>query len=471
MSVFFDKWLSSITKKHLSLPNPEIYHYARKNNGTKMRLHLRIHPDWSGVLVINANRVFHLNPSATLMTYLWLENVSSKDAVKNLARWFATSSDTIGQDYEKISEQICALTQSENACPICDLELETTIPFNDTPFAPYRMDLALTYRCNNQCSHCYNARSRNFPELPTEKWKTIIQKLWDIGIPHLVFTGGEPTLRHDLPDLIEFAEKIGMITGLNTNGTCLSNREYLKKLVDAGLDHVQITIESHLEKIHDEMVTHSGAWHLTVEGIRNALETSLYVMTNTTLLKQNTPFILETIQFLQKLGVPTIGLNALIYSGHGKTVGTGLTEPELTTVLESVNRLTRQTGQKLIWYTPTHYCNFNPLEMGLGVKGCTAARYAMAIEPNGDVIPCQSYYSSLGNLLFQSWEEIWNHPLAASIRNRSALPNECKQCQILDVCGGGCPLAKEHDPNFKPIPVLSEIEQISASVRVQHGYF
>ena len=57
------------------------------------------------------------------------------------------------------------------------------------------MDLALTYRCNNDCAHCYNARPRNSPELTTAEWKKILDRLWELGIPHVVFTGGEPTLR------------------------------------------------------------------------------------------------------------------------------------------------------------------------------------------------------------------------------------------------------------------------------------
>ncbi len=451
-----------------SLPEPGLYHYEKRDGKSKTRIHLRINPDKSGILVVNANRIFHLNSSAALMGYLSLEGTPLEKAIELLADRYETDKTTIERDFKEFTSQFHILTSPESHCPICELELEPILPFRSVPLAPYRMDLALTYRCNNRCVHCYNARPRDFQELSTEKWKAIIQKLWDIGIPHLVFTGGEPTLRSDLPELIEFAEKTGMITGLNTNGIRLADPEYLKQLVDAGLDHVQITLESHIEAIHDEMVAHHGAWRLTVEGIKNAVNSTLYVMTNTTLLQQNSPFILDTIQFLHKIGVPTVGMNALIYSGHGKTVRTGLPESQLPEILKQVNHTIRQTGQKLIWYTPTHYCDFNPLEMGLGIKGCTAALYAMAIEPNGDVIPCQSYYSPLGNLLTQPWETIWNHPLAIAIRNRQMISEECKQCQILDICGGGCPLARGLDPTFKPSPILDEIARISHSERTSY---
>ena len=97
--------------------------------------------------------------------------------------------------------------------------------------------------------------------------------------------------------------------------------------------------------------------------------------------------------------VPTIGLNALIYSGRGATVGTGLAETDLPPLLEIARRSTDQHKQRLIWYTPTQYCHFDPVQMELGVKGCSAALYNMCIEPDGAVLPCQSYYQSLGNIL------------------------------------------------------------------------
>ena len=113
-----------------------------------------------------------------------------------------------------------------------------------------------------------------------------------------------------LPELVAYAEEKGLITGLNTNGRKLADQSYLTKLVEAGLDHVQITIESHDPNIHNQMVVAKDAWSQTVAGIRNVLSTPLYVMTNTTLLTHNAPSIDATLIFLAQLGVPTVGLNA-----------------------------------------------------------------------------------------------------------------------------------------------------------------
>jgi radical SAM protein with 4Fe4S-binding SPASM domain len=214
----------------------------------------------------------------------------------------------------------------------------------------------------------------------------------------------------------------------------------VEQLVAAGLDHVQITVESCDEAIHDEMVHAKGAFHQTVEGLRCALASPLYVMTNTTMLQTNIHSIPRTLDFLADLGVPTIGLNALIYSGHGLTVGTGLKEAELQPVLDVAVEKTAARGQRLIWYTPTQYCRFDPTQANLGVKGCTAALYSMCVEPDGAVLPCQSYYEPLGKLLTDSWDSIWNHDLSLRLRERRGLPDKCSGCSLTPECGGGCPL-------------------------------
>ena len=270
-------------------------------------------------------------------------------------------------------------------------------------------------------------------------------------MPHIVFTGGEPTLRPDLPELIAYAEKKGQITGINTNGRMLKDADFVLRLVDAGLDHVQITFESHIADIHDRMVAAHGAWVETEMGLKNALQSPLFVMTNTTLLQENSQHLDATLSYLADLKVPTIGLNALIYSGRGLSVGNALAEKDLPPLLDMARRMTQANQQRLIWYTPTQYCHFDPVQMQLGVKGCTAALYNMCVEPDGSVLPCQSYYTSLGNMLNTPWDQIWNHDLAESLRERRDVPPACQACLFLQECGGGCPLARAASRVAEPV--------------------
>ena len=445
-------------------PRPRVYHYRHQSPDEKSRIHLRLDPDGYGTLIINANRIMHLNPTAALMAYCILEKIPEKDAIRLIRQKYHVDAAQARIDFGTVRGQLDELIRPDGACPIHELGLETVMPFSARPTAPYRMDLALTYRCNNDCAHCYNVQHPSLSqhqkdvevesstnqvdevrgELSTGEWKRVLDKAWELGIPHIIFTGGEPTLREDLSELVAHAEKNGQITGLNTNARRLSDPRYIEELVTAGLDHVQITIESNDAEVHDFMVRAHGAFTQTVKGLKNALASPLYVMTNTTMLQTNANTIPDTLDFLAELGVPTVGLNALIHSGRGSMVGTGLTESELAPLLEVARQKTVKRGQRLIWYTPTQYCSFDPMSLDLGVKGCTAALYNMCVEPDGGILPCQSYYHQLGNLLADDWDSIWNHKLAVRLRERQGLPEKCTGCALLVECGGGCPLQFEN---------------------------
>ena len=433
---------------------PGTYEYKRNVGEYKNRIHLRLEKDGYSVLLINANQLYYFNPSASLMAFLILEGLDDHIIIKRLQSTFNVKKNQALADLSEFKSDFNRIISPvDDPCPICDLNLETFAPFSKHPSAPYRMDLALTYRCNNHCVHCYNESGRAKNELDIGQWKQVLDHVWDIGIPHVVFTGGEPTLIDFLPDLIGHAEKIGMITGLNTNGRKLSDPSFVEALVSAGLDHVQITLESHSAVIHDRITAAPGSWEQTTAGITNALNSRLYVMTNTTLLRSNSAHLADTLQFLSALGVPTVGLNGLIYSGRGTSVDESISEDDLPALLEIAKTHVEHSDQRLIWYTPTMYCHFNPIDNNLGVKGCTAALYNMCIEPDASVLPCQSYYHSLGNFLNDPWDSIWNHELARSIRDRAYAPKACHFCDLFDTCGAGCPLHLQNNPDMRPKPI------------------
>src|SRR6476661_5137532 len=208
---------------------PQLYHYTRASEHEKSRIHLRMDPDGTGTLIVNANRVMHLNPTAAFMAWLILEGKTEEERMSALISRYSVSKKQAVADLSSFSLQLEELILPDGACPIHELDLESVMPFSARPSAPYRMDLALTYRCNNDCAHCYNARERNFPELTTDQWKQILDQLWSLGVPHIVFTGGEATLRNDLPELIAHAESNGQITGLNTNARRLIDKKYVEQ--------------------------------------------------------------------------------------------------------------------------------------------------------------------------------------------------------------------------------------------------
>ena len=419
-----------------------LYGYRGRGKFVGLALQLRVEPDGSGLLVINANTVLYLNETAAAHAYFFMQGIPTEEAVEKVRKIYRVGKEDTRKDHERIIYTVSTLAQTEEVCPISYLDVERVEPFSQELSAPIRMDLALTFRCQNNCVHCYTGGPHETPELTTDQWKDVIDRLYNIGVFLLTFTGGEPTLRRDLPELLRYAQEKGVVTGLITNGRRLKDKEYVQRLVDAGLDFVQITLESHEPAIHDMITKSKGSWRDTVEGIKNVIPTPIYITTNTTLNKHNADNFLKTLEFLHDLGVRAFGCNSLIYSGSAPSIANefALTNDELKTLLPKIHAKASELGMKFMWYTPTQYCQLNPVNLGLGVKSCTAARVNMCIGPDGEVYPCQSYFKSVGNILKDSWKKIWNHPLCVSLRKREYAPEKCTECPELPVCGGGCPL-------------------------------
>ena len=412
-------------------------------DGTAHRIHLRVESSGAGVLTLDASRILHLNHTAAEMVKHLTDGLSEAETVDLMARRYRVKRSVLEADLSRILQAVRTLSATDQVCPLSDLGIELIEPFSTAMSAPLRMDLALTYRCQNRCSHCYNQESRSVPELDTAGWRRVLEACESAGIPHVVLTGGEPTLRDDLPALVGYAGELGLVTGLNTNGRRLKDAGYTGALREAGLDHVQITLESADPGLHNAL-TRSDSFDETLAGLRESKASGLFTLTNTTLTRVNLPGIENLVDLVAAEGLGTFAVNGMIYSGKGKSSGIDLTSQEVVPVLETLARLAREKGLRFVWYTPTRYCELNPVEMALGVKQCTAARLSMAVEPDGTVIPCQSYYEGVGNLLTDSWESIWNHPLCLKLRQPQKPLPECEACEHLSLCGGGCPLEVEH---------------------------
>lgn len=432
-------------------PKPrEALHHLRIKEGKYrgLRLHLRFEKDGTAVLVINASRVLFLNRTAAEFVDSFIRGEKEEEAVRSMQKHYRVDAETARKDYLDVLFVVNTFAETPDICPVSYLGVEKVEPFQKDLSAPYRMDLAITYRCDNKCLHCYVGDQKVTEELTTKEWYLAIDKLLELGVPHVVFTGGEPTLRDDLSDLVAYTQKVGLVCGLVTNGRKLKDQVYFKSLVEAGLDHVQITLESHDPKVHDRITCVKGSWDETVQGLKNAIASPIYTVSNTTLNQYNVKDIMKIIDFLYSLGIRQFACNSLIYSGKAPEVAKdfALDEASLEPILTKIRDRTRQLGMEFIWYTPTEYCILNPLQLELGIKSCSACRISMAIEPDGTVIPCQSYFVPLGNIIKDDWKKIWQNPLCLKLRARKYVPEKCYDCPSLNVCGGGCPLKAGQEP-------------------------
>ncbi len=414
-----------------------------------LRLHLRRSDP--NMLWVNGQNLLLLNRTAADFIEAFIDVMSKHTsdldtnsfkqeiAFRMQQRYPEVPSEVLIKDFDNIYGSVLEI--GKGGCPISDIKLETKETNPQLWAAPPRMDLALTYRCNNNCAFCYTGGPQKIPELSAADWKKALDILWNSGIPQVVFTGGEPTLREDLIEIVDHAQEF--VTGLVTNGRKLSS--LAKDLRRVSLDYVQVSIESHLPEIHDRMVGVKGAWKETCEGIRQAKANNLEVITNTTLTRDNLALFPDLIKMGSEFGLKIMACNTLICSGRGTCAKkeNGVSIKDLKTTLSQALEVAQKVGIRLEWYSPTCYKQFNPLEYGFGTKACSAAQHNMTIEPDGSVIPCQSWFKDkVGNILKDPWNNIWNHPVSVGLREKTYLKNreECQECDYLHACYGGCPL-------------------------------
>jgi radical SAM protein with 4Fe4S-binding SPASM domain len=435
---------------------PGMYTYQLSSDqlssgNSSRRVHLRISDSGQAVLFVDVTDVVHLNRTAAQFAKWALEGVPRQVAERrSLSHCDRQDYGACQNDLVAMYDFIDRLRRSSNGCATCGLTGVQQQPLFSMPIdAPYKADLAITYKCNNDCPHCYNEADRlTLEAMPVEDWKQVIDRLHQVGVPHLIFTGGEATLYRELPELVAYANELGPICGLNTNGRRFSQGDYARQLAAAGLNHVQITVGSHRPDVHDRMMN-ARAFEQTVLGIQRAQEAGLHTITNTTLMRMNAAEIESTIDFLYHLGIRTFAINGMIYSGGGFDSGQSIPEQEMQPLLIRIRDHAASLGMKFLWYTPTMYCRLSPVELEIGAKRCNAGEYSICVEPNADILPCQSFYVAAGNLLRDPWESIWNSSLFHSFRDReldpqgAGLPEMCWQCPDLNLCGGGCRIERE----------------------------
>ena len=298
--------------------------------------------------------------------------------------------------------------------------------------APHRMDLMISsmmkngcWNCNQKCLHCYAAGQpeAEVPEISTKQWKDVIDKCYDACIAQVTFTGGDPTRRNDLVELVSHAKKL--VTRLNTNGINLTE-ELCDKLFKASLDCVQVTFYSYDPFIHNQLVG-AKMYDKTLSGIRNALNANLNVSINTPLCMINKEYV-KTLRFLKELGIQYVTCSGLIITGNATldaSRSTQLSEGELYEVLKEAMRFCAENDMELAFTSPGWLSEEQVKELGLTIPMCGACLSNMAIAPDGSVVPCQSWLSDvvLGNMLTDNWDNIWDSEACKTIRNESAKCN------------------------------------------------
>lgn len=319
----------------------------------------------------------------------------------------------------------------------------------------------MTRRCNLKCVHCYaQAIDLNHPdEINTEQAKAMIDDLAAYGSPVMLFSGGEPLVREDLPELAQYASQKGMRAVISTNGTLITPQKAaeLKKI---GLSYVGISLDG-LEEIHDHFRGVKGSFKKALQGIANCQAEGLKVGLRFTINKRNASEIPGIFKLLSDLEIPRACFYHLVYSGRGsELVNEDLNHQETRQVVDLIMDETRnlfERGKPKEILTVDNHADGPYLWLRLKKEdperaekvfellqyneGNSSGRGIGCISWDGQVHADQFWrHHVFGNVLERPFSQIWddeNIELLAKLKNKKGhVKGRCASCRHLNICGG-----------------------------------
>lgn len=319
----------------------------------------------------------------------------------------------------------------------------------------------VTRKCNLKCVHCY-AQSEDISyenELTTKQGRAIIDDLAQFGVPVILFSGGEPLARKDLPELAEYAVSKGMRAVISTNGTLIS-KETAKTLKHIGLSYVGISLDG-MEEINDRFRGIKGAFKSALEGIENCKSVGIKVGLRFTINKFNVNEIPNIFKLIEDMEIPRVCFYHLVYAGRGSNlVEHDLSHDESRHVVDLIMSETKRlhdTGKSKEVLTVDNHADGpylylkllkeNPkraeevLELLKMNEGNNSGRGIGCISWDGQIHADQFWrHYSFGNVLERPFSDVWtdtSNPLMKKLKEKSKhVTGRCASCRWLDVCGG-----------------------------------
>jgi Fe-coproporphyrin III synthase len=319
----------------------------------------------------------------------------------------------------------------------------------------------ITQRCNLRCIHCY-AHATEQPhqsELSTEQGFQLIDDLSDFGVPVLLFSGGEPLVRKDLPELARYAVKKGMRAVISTNGTLITESK-AKTLKEIGLSYVGISLDG-MEEINDRFRGAKGAFRAAMEGIRNCQAAGIKVGLRFTINRFNVDEIPKIFNLLEEMDIPRVCFYHLVYAGRGselvkEDLSHDASRAAVDLIMDYTKRLHDKGKPKEVLTVDNHadgaylYMRLlkeNPeraaevLELLKMNEGNSSGRGIGCISWDGEVYADQFWrHYSFGNITDRPFSKIWtdtSNPLMSGLKEKKKhVKGRCSRCRWLDICAG-----------------------------------
>ena len=296
-----------------------------------------------------------------------------------------------------------------------------------------------TNKCNMYCKHCYrDAGDFANDELNTSEGKALLDEIAKAGFNIIIFSGGEPLVRTDIYELVEYASKIGLRAVLGSNGTLITLK-VAKRLKNAGVKGIGISLDSLNPKKHDEFRSYEGGYSGAVNGMRNCREVGLPFQVHTTVMNWNMDEIHNITDFAVSMGAIAHHTFFLVPTGRGLNIENQSLNPEqYEGLLKDIMLKQREVSIEL---KPTCAPQFIRIakEMGMNPRfsrGCLAGTSYCIISPIGDVQPCAYLNMHIGNIRETPFSKIWStNPIFEELRTLE-YKGKCGVCKYKHACGG-----------------------------------
>ena len=306
---------------------------------------------------------------------------------------------------------------------------------------PYALLAEVTYRCPLHCPYCSNpAKLRNDRELTTDEWRRVLHEAAELGVLQVGFSGGEPLVRQDLPELIQSARAAKLYTNLITSGVGLDEKR-AHNLREAGLDSVQLSFQAADADLADE-IAGARAHQRKLDAAAFIRAAGISLSLNFVIHRRNIDQLPQMIELTEKLGAQRVELANAQFYGWAFLNRTALL-PTREQVLRAREVATaakeRLAGKIDIFYVLPDYYETRP-------KPCLSGwgqRY-LTVNPIGDVLPCPTASSAipdlrLENLRTQSLDWIWRESESFNrFRGTEWMPEPCRSCPQKEIDFGGC---------------------------------
>ncbi len=328
-----------------------------------------------------------------------------------------------------------------------------------TGSGPFLVVWNVTKACNLRCIHCYEDAHIKAPdELTLEEAKKAIDTLAENGVAYIAISGGEPLMRPDFFEIAKYMQKKEIALSIATNATLIT-KEIAQKLKKVDCLYAQVSLDGATAKTHDYFRGRES-FNKTIEGVKQLLAAGIMVGISCTVTRLNIKEFSKELDLAEKLGVQIFMHYNFIPTGRGKEIRKlDITPKQKDKLLKYIAQQNKKRKITVISTAPqfarvcqgfssaslTHFDIFNKDPkmseqiqfLADFVGGCGAGRLYLAMEPNGDLLPCVFIQKKIGNIKTTNFFEIWrkNKDLL-DIRNRKAFKKHCAICDFRNTCGG-----------------------------------